>query len=165
MYELTERNISKLTPYDKNSRTHTDAQIAEISTSIAEFGFTNPVLIDGQDNIIAGHGRVLAAKFMGLEIIPCIVLEGLTEAQKKAYIIADNKLALNAGWDTALLKDELLSLAELDFDLSTLGFSGNELKEIIDGQIPPEKFREVDINVEIDYTCPKCGYEWSGEKK
>jgi ParB-like chromosome segregation protein Spo0J len=93
-------------PYARNSRTHTDEQVAQIAASIREFGWTNPVLLDEQDGIIAGHGRVLAARKLGAPTVPCIVLDGLTEAQKRAYVIADNKLALNAGWDEELLAIE-----------------------------------------------------------
>lgn len=122
--------ISHLIPYVNNSRTHTDAQIKQIASSIQEFGFTNPVLIDDQDMIIAGHGRVLAADLLNIDKIPTIKLTELTEAQKKAYIIADNKLALNSQWDESLLKIELETLAELDFDYSTLGFDSGEISNI-----------------------------------
>ena len=114
--------IEALIPYARNSRTHSDAQVAQIAASIKEFGFTNPVLIDEDDGIIAGHGRTLAARKLGLEQVPCIRLTSLSSAQKKAYIIADNKLALNAGWDDDLLKVELEDLDELNFDLTLLGW-------------------------------------------
>ena len=100
-------DIDKLVPYARNSRTHSPEQIKQIQASIREFGFVNPVLIDGKFNIIAGHGRILAAKAEGLEAVPCVLVEHLTEAQKKAYILADNKLALNAGWDMGRLKIEI----------------------------------------------------------
>ena len=119
--------IKELQAYDKNSRTHSDAQINQIVNSIKEFGFTNPVLINDKKEIIAGHGRVEAAKNLGLDSVPCVVLTGLTDAQKRAYIIADNKLALNADWDYDLLKDELDALKTDDFDLELLGFSFDEL--------------------------------------
>lgn len=102
--------IDKLIPYARNSRTHSDAQVAQIAASIKEFGFTNPVLIDGEGGIIAGHGRVIAARKLGLSEVPCIRLEHLTEAQKRAYVIADNRLALNSGWDTEMLKVEFADL-------------------------------------------------------
>ena len=114
--------LETLIPYARNSRTHSDAQVAQIAASIREFGFTNPILIDAEGGIIAGHGRTLAARKLGLDEVPCIRLSNLTDAQKKAYIIADNKLALNAGWDDDLLKVELEDLALLDFDLTLLGW-------------------------------------------
>ncbi len=120
--QIEQVSIGALIPYARNSRTHSDAQVAQIAASIREFGFTNPVLIDQGDGIIAGHGRTLAARKLGLDEVPCIRLSNLTDAQKKAYIIADNKLALNAGWDDDLLKVELEDLALLDFDLTLLGW-------------------------------------------
>jgi DNA modification methylase len=133
MRQLIEKNIKDLIPYCNNSRTHSDEQVQQIASSIKEFGFTNPVLIDEQGGIIAGHGRVMAAKKLGLTEVPCIVLDGLSEAQKKAYIIADNKLALNAGWDDEMLKVEMERLGELGFDLSLTGFDDIELSGIFDG--------------------------------
>lgn len=127
------KNIKELIPYCNNSRTHSDEQVQQIASSIKEFGFTNPVLIDEQGGIIAGHGRVMAAKKLGLAEVPCIVLDGLSEAQKKAYIIADNKLALNSGWDADMLKVEMERLSELGFDLSLTGFDDIELSGIFDG--------------------------------
>lgn len=126
--------IDRLIPYANNSRTHSDEQVAQIAASIREFGFTNPVLIDNDDGIIAGHGRVLAARKLSLEQVPCIRLGHLTEAQRRAYIIADNKLALNAGWDEELLKIELTALRdELDFDPALTGFSESELDALLVG--------------------------------
>ena len=124
------KKVNDLIPYINNSRTHSEEQINQIVASINEFGFTNPLLIDEKDNIIAGHGRLLASKKLKMEEVPCIVLSGLTEAQKKAYIIADNKMALNAGWDDELLKVELENLKELDFDLELTGFNVDELDDI-----------------------------------
>lgn len=119
--------LETLVPYAKNSRTHSDGQVAQIAASIREFGWTNPVLIDELGTILAGHGRVMAARKLGEAQAPCIVLAGLTEAQRAAYVIADNKLALNAGWDDAMLAAELQRLTELDYDTSLLGFTGAEL--------------------------------------
>ena len=124
-------SIDKLVPYARNSRTHSDAQVAQIAASIKEFGFTNPILIDGDGGIIAGHGRVMAAKSMKLDSVPCIRLDHLTEAQKKAYVIADNKLALNAGWNDQMLGLELADLQGLGFDLEMTGFSKDELASIM----------------------------------
>jgi len=121
-----------LLPYAMNSRTHSDDQVTQIAASIKEFGFTNPILIDDAAGIIAGHGRLMAAKKLKLDEVPTITLEGLTEAQKKAYVIADNKLALNAGWDTEALTAELRRLQELDFDLDLIGFDSDELAQLLE---------------------------------
>lgn len=120
--------IDRLKPYEHNARTHTDQQLDKIAMSIQEFGFINPVLIDGEYGIIAGHGRVLGAKKIGLQEVPCLFIEDLTEDQKRAYIIADNKLAEDAGWDNEILIAELEALKEVDFDLSIIGF--DDLDEI-----------------------------------
>lgn len=136
-------NIEQLLPYAKNSRTHDDAQVAQLAASIKEFGFNNPVLVDGEGTIIAGHGRVMAARKLGLDEVPAIKLGHLTENQKKAYIIADNRLALNAGWDTEMLTLEIKDLQSEDFDLSLMGFDEEELAkllepEIVDGLTDPD---------------------------
>ena len=114
---------SSLVPYARNSRTHSESQIAQIAGSITEFGFTNPVLIDKDGGIIAGHGRVLAAIQLGMDSVPCLRLSHLTDAQKRAYVIADNQLALNSEWDEEMLEAELATLGEMDFDLRLLGFT------------------------------------------
>jgi len=129
--QIVYKKTSDLIPYVNNTRTHSDEQVNQIASSIKEFGFTNPALIDADGGIIAGHGRVMAAKKLKMAEVPCIVLEDLTEAQKKAYIIADNKLALNAGWDEELLKLEIENLKELDFDIDLLGFNDAELDDIL----------------------------------
>ena len=125
--DITNVPISDLVPYARNSRTHDDAQVAQIAASIKEFGWTNPVLIDSEQGIIAGHGRVLAARKLGIDQVPCIRLDHLTEAQRRAYVIADNKLALNSGWDEELLKIEIDELRAIDFDIDLLGFNDDEL--------------------------------------
>lgn len=130
-YNISTKSINDLIPYINNSRTHSDEQIQQIASSIKEFGFTNPILIDKDNGIIAGHGRLQGAKLLNFKEVPCIILENLTEAQKKAYIIADNKLALNAGWDMELLKVELEQLKELDYNIDLLGFDEEELDEIL----------------------------------
>lgn len=119
--------VNDLIPYARNSRTHSDAQVTQIASSIKEFGFTNPILTDGTGGIIAGHGRLLAAKKLGMDTVPVIELDDLTEAQKRAYIIADNKLALNAGWDDEMLRVEFAELTEAGFDLDLTGFSLDEI--------------------------------------
>jgi DNA modification methylase len=124
-------DTSVLIPYAKNSRTHSDAQVAQIAGSIKEFGFNNPVLIDEDNGIIAGHGRVMAAQKLGLQAVPCIRLAHLTDTQRKAYVIADNRLALNAGWDDSMLTLELQELDKESFDLSLLGFEADELNALL----------------------------------
>ena len=136
--QIQEVEVSKLIPYAKNSRTHDDAQVAQLAASIKEFGWTNPILVDGDKGVIAGHGRLLAARKLGYDKVPVIELKHMTEAQKRAYVIADNKLALNAGWDNNFLALELQDLKDQDFDLTLLGFDDKELDallspEIVDG--------------------------------
>lgn len=115
-------DIVKLIPYINNAKKHSESQVTKIAASIREFGFLNPVLIDKKYNVIAGHGRILAAKKLGLDKIPAIYAEGLTEAQRKAYILADNRLGELAEWDMDLVSDELAALKELDFDVDLTGF-------------------------------------------
>ena len=119
-YKTTEQLI----PYALNSRTHSESQIAQLAASIREFGFTNPVLLDGENGILAGHGRVMAARLLKLESVPTIEISHLTGTQKKAYVIADNKLALNAGWDMDILGLEIEELKNCDFEIELLGFDG-----------------------------------------
>jgi DNA modification methylase len=143
--------LETLIPYARNSRTHSDEQVAQVAASIREFGFTNPVLIGKDNDIIAGHGRVLAARKLGLEKVPCIRLGHLTENQKRAYVIADNKLALNSGWDEELLKLELITLKEEDFNIDLLGFNSEELDalflvEQIEGKTAPDEVPELPEN-------------------
>lgn len=123
--------LAQLVPYAQNARTHSAAQVQQIADSIHEFGWTNPVLIDGTGGIIAGHGRTLAAKLLGMTEVPCIRLTHLTEAQKRAYIIADNKLALNAGWDEEMLAKELSTLVEIGYDVGRTGFDADELAKLL----------------------------------
>jgi len=129
--QIKEVEVTALIPYAKNSRTHDDAQVAQIAASIKEFGWTNPILVDGDKGVIAGHGRLLAARKLGMSKVPTIELKDMTEAQKKAYVIADNKLALNAGWDTNFLSLELQELKDQDFDLTLLGFDDKELDALL----------------------------------
>ena len=143
---VTYKRVDELIPYVNNARTHSDEQVTQIASSIKEFGFNNPILTDGENGVIAGHGRLLAAKKLGLETVPTIELAGLTEAQKKAYILADNKIALNSGWDEELLKIELDDLQLQGIDLETVGFSDEELQNII----PPPVLAEESDDDEID---------------
>ena len=124
--------IGELQGYEFNTRTHSDEQVDQLAASIGEFGFTNPLLIDGERQIIAGHGRLAAATKIGMDEVPCIVLDHLSEAQRRAYVIADNKLALNAGWDEDLLKLELSALDQIGFDLSVVGFDADEIELLLD---------------------------------
>ena len=129
---IVSRKVDDLIPYARNSRTHDDAQVAQIAASIREFGFTNPVLIDADGGIIAGHGRVLAARKLKMDTVPCIMLDHLTDTQRRAYIIADNKLALNGGWDDELLALELGELHAADFDMALLGFEAPPAVDALD---------------------------------
>lgn len=149
-YEISWRDIGDLLPYARNSRTHSDAQVAQIASSIREFGWTNPILVDAEGTIIAGHGRVMAARKLGEARVPVITLGHLTEAQKRAYVIADNQLALNAGWDADMLKIEIAELADADFDLSLLGFDDKMLASLTaeetEGLTDPDEVPEAPAN-------------------
>jgi ParB-like chromosome segregation protein Spo0J len=171
--------VDRLKPYERNARTHSTEQVAQIAASIVEFGFTNPILVDSNDGIIAGHGRLTAAQELGLKTVPVVVLDHLSDRQRKAYILADNQLALNAGWDTDLLRAELQDLAEQDFDLILIGFSDSELSSLLsdvqqlevehqDGveKLPPEKNYEGATEYSegsfqnFKHQCPRCGFEF-----
>lgn len=170
--------IDELIPYVRNARTHSPDQVAQIAASIAEFGWTNPILAD-EAGVIAGHGRLLAARQLldagqslrlpdGSPIpdgcVPVIDCTGWSDAQRRAYVLADNQLALNAGWDFEMLKVELADLDEAGFNLDLIGFGDDALKTIF-GEDPvesPEDFGEADENIDTDHECPKCGYRWSG---
>jgi len=129
--QVEQLKVGDLIPYVNNSRTHSDEQVMQVASSIKEFGFTNPILIDDDGGIIAGHGRLMAAKKLGLAMVPCIRLGHLSEAQRKAYVIADNQLALNSGWDLDALKLEIDRLGELDFDIELLGFDDDFLTSLM----------------------------------
>jgi hypothetical protein len=131
---IQQRAVTDLIPYIANSRTHSDAQVAQIAASIKEFGWTNPILVSGDDSIIAGHGRLMAARKLGMEEVPVIVLDHLSKSQQRALVIADNQLALNAGWNMDMLKAEIEDLQLDDFDLDFLGFDD----KFLDGLLGPE---------------------------
>ena len=153
-------NIDRLVPYARNARTHSKEQILQLRASLREFGFVNPVIVDKDLNVIAGHGRILAAKAEGITEVPCVFAEHLTEAQKRAYIIADNRLALNAGWDAEMLSVELADLQAADFDVSLLGFDDSELNKLLGGA---EDVKEDDFDVEGELAKPaitKAGDLW-----
>ena len=159
-------SIKDLTPYNRNSRTHSTEQVSQIAASITEFGFTNPVLIDAEGGIIAGHGRVMAAEHLGMGNVPCLRLSYLSEAQKRAYIIADNKLAMNAGWDESVLAIELGELEDLGFDLELTGFSQDEMQRINNpvDNYPESSAKEIDPDdYQMGHTCPKCGFEFDAK--
>lgn len=163
--QLTMMPIDDLIPYARNAKTHSPEQIKQLRASLREFGFVTPILIDFDNNILAGHGRVLAARAEGMREVPCVLVSNLTDAQRRAYILADNKLAENAGWDIELLKIEMQDLTEMDFDTSLTGFSMEELKEIdVSGytrsapgtgdSVEPADAREDDDDGEAPETCP-----------
>lgn len=166
--KLVWRNVADLIPYARNSRTHSDEQVAQIAASIKEFGWTNPILTDGDNGLIAGHGRLLAARKLGHKEVPTIELTGLTDTQKKAYIIADNKLALNAGWDDEMLKIEIADLLADGFTLSVLGFDTDELQKLLDvPDFEPATEEDQGKLDELDpkwIACPHCGKEFDARQ-
>lgn len=146
-YQIEYRHIDSLTPWHNNARRHSDEQVEQIARSIRAFGWTNPVLIDEEDRILAGHGRVMAARLLGIHDVPCLRLDYLDDDAKRAYIMADNQLALQAGWDIELLRSELLDLKEVGFDIDLIGFDDAELNSIFSGDVkskdsedPPAEF-------------------------
>ena len=160
--------VEALIPYARNARKHSDEQVAQLAASIREFGFNNPVLVDKENGIIAGHGRVLAARKLGLEAVPCLRLDHLTETQRKAYILADNRLAeLGGGWDEEMLGLELSDLRETDFDLNLAGFDAQTIERFLNPTEPtvdhvPETSTE-EINADsfqMECKCPRCGFEF-----
>lgn len=168
--QIEQLKTEDLLSYARNSRTHSEAQVDQIAASIKEFGFTNPVLIDNENQIIAGHGRVMAARKLKLGEVPCIRLGYLTETQKKAYVIADNKLALNAGWDDELLALEIAELKDEDFEINILGFSVEELiliNEAANKNFEPATEKEQGKLDKLDpkwICCPKCGSEFDARQ-
>ena len=156
-----------LIPYARNARTHSEQQIAQIAGSIQEFGFCNPVLIDATNGIIAGHGRALAAQRLKLESVPCIRLGHLTDAQKRAYVLADNRIALSSGWDEEMLANELSDLHADEFDMALLGFDAGELAKLLEfenkklEEAPESSATEVDPDsFEMQCKCPRCQFEF-----
>ena len=165
--QLEQIATAELIPYARNARTHSPSQVAGIAGSIREFGFNNPVLIDQDNGIIAGHGRVLAAQQLGLATVPCLRLGHLTKTQRKAYILADNRLAELSQWDTEMLALEIADLRLDDVDLELLGFDDDALVDLLgqvatDTDTSPDEFKEMDEDIDTDHECPKCGYRWSG---
>ena len=166
--KITNKKVTELIPYVNNSRTHSDEQVAQIAASIKEFGWTNPILVDGSNGIIAGHGRLLAARKLGQTEVPTIELSDLTETQKKAYIIADNRLALTAGWDNEMLTLELNDLLADGFALEILGFDAEEIEKIIkDSNFDPGTEEEQGKLDQLDpkwIACPHCGKEFDARE-
>ena len=153
-------DINKLIPYINNARTHSPEQITKLRSSLREFGFVNPVLIDREFHVLAGHGRLTAAKEEGIKEVPCVFVEHLSEAQKKAYILADNKLALDAGWDDSLLKVEMESLQEMGFDIGMTGFDEMEIANLFETDTEGEE-DNFDVDAELEKPCfSKTGDVW-----
>ena len=154
-------DINKLVPYANNARTHNKEQILKLRSSLREFGFVNPVIIDREYNVLAGHGRIMAAKEEGIEEVPCVYADHLTEAQKKAYILADNRMALDAGWDEELLSVEMQELQELGFDLGLTGFDESEIADLFDINSDEAKQDDFDVDAELEKPCKsKTGDIW-----
>jgi ParB-like chromosome segregation protein Spo0J len=164
--QVVQWDISLLTPYARNSRTHSDQQVNQIAASIKEWGWTTPVLIDEDGGIIAGHGRVLAAQKLKINLIPVITAKGWSDAKKRAYVIADNKLALNASWDEEMLRLELAELDVAGFNLELTGFTGDDLTQAMFGNdaldvTPDSSSKEIDVDdYKMGHQCPKCGFEF-----
>lgn len=160
--------INDLIPYVNNARVHSEEQILQIASSIKEFGFNNPVLIDKGNGIIAGHGRVYAARKLGLEEIPVIRIEHLSKAQKKAFIIADNKIALNASWDHEILALEFSELTSENFNVELTGFISGEIAGLTFEEkdlYPDSSTQEIDPDdYNMGHRCPKCGFEFDDDK-
>jgi ParB family chromosome partitioning protein len=154
--------VEALIPYARNARTHSDEQVAQVAASIREFGFTNPVLVSAENDIIAGHGRVMAARKLGLEKVPCIRLAHLTETQRRAYVLADNKLALNSGWDELLLENELKELSTLEFDATLLGWTQAEISNLFleKNFEPGTEDEQGKLDQKSSVICPKCTHEF-----
>ena len=154
-------DINKLVPYANNARTHNKEQILKLRSSLREFGFVNPVIIDKEYNVLAGHGRIEAAKEEGIAEVPCVYADHLTEAQKKAYILADNRMALDAGWDDELLSVEMQELQELGFDLGLTGFDESEIADLFDINSDEAKQDDFDVDTELEKPCKsKTGDIW-----
>ena len=167
-YQYSFKNLKDLTDYESNSRTHTDQQINQVAQSIKAFGFTNPLLIDDNNGIIAGHCRALAAGLLGLDKVPCVTVDGLDQHQKAALVITDNKIAENAGWDFNALKSELNFLDEVGFDLSLTGIDDQELGSLMewgDFEAGSESDQgQLDELDPIIIECPHCGKDFDRRK-
>lgn len=158
--------VDQLVPYARNARTHSEEQIASLIASFKEFGWTSPVIIDNENTVRAGHGRILAAQQLGVKNAPCIRLAHLSERQLRAYVVADNRLAELAGWDKGLLSLELSELTLEEFDFAAIGFSDEDIEQLTtfeeSNAEPPQAFKTYDKDIKTEHVCPKCGYEWNG---
>ncbi|WP_419535657.1 site-specific DNA-methyltransferase [Endozoicomonas sp.] len=157
---IEHRSVASLVPYANNARTHSDEQVTQIARSIEEFGFVNPVLVGSDDVIVAGHGRLMAARQLGMETVPVIVLGHLTETQRRALVIADNQITANSGWDEGLLKQELAELDALDFDLDLMGFSDEELEGLLLLDEPEGQTDDDEIPEPEDHPVSQAGDLW-----
>ena len=160
--QVERRPIDSLIPYARNARTHSDAQVEQLMASMTKWGWTMPVLVDERDELIAGHGRVLAGHRLGFTEAPTMVARGWTPEMVRAYRIADNKLALNSGWDEELLGLEMSELLDLGVDLTLTGFADVDIEALIRGPQPPDGFESYDETIETEHQCPRCGFQWSG---
>jgi hypothetical protein len=159
---IERRLLAKLIPYARNARIHTERQISQIAASMKEWGWTMPLLVDEDDVLIAGHGRVLAAPLLGWTEAPVMVARGWSEAKKRAYRITDNRLTELSTWDEELLGLEFADLRDFDALLDLTGFESATIDDLIAGPQPPESFSEYDENIEVEHECPKCHFRWSG---
>ena len=159
--------IERLTPYARNARTHSAAQVAQLAASIREWGWTTPILVSPDGGVIAGHGRLLAAQQLGMATVPVIIAEGWSAAKTRAYVLADNQLALQAGWDSELLALELGELGELGFDLDLTGFGSDEIAALTPSVQPEQESSAKEIDADgfiLGHRCPRCGMEFDDEK-
>lgn len=165
--KIERRKIDKLKPYPRNPKTHSPEQIDALAKIIQEFGFTRPVLIDEEDMILAGHGATKAGQKLDMDEVPVIVLKGLSDAQKRAVVIADNQASELGGWDKDLLKLELGELQRLNYDLNLTGFSPESLVSylVVPKPTPPQQFQAFDETLPTEHQCPSCGFKWSGSSE
>ena len=152
--------IDKLIPYARNARIHSADQIEKIAAAMVEWGWTNPVLIDDEGTIIAGHGRILAAQLLGITEAPVMIAKGWTDAQKRAYGIADNQLGLNSSWNRDLLAVEIQSIDGLK---GLLGFDAKDIGKMLGAVKAPDEFKAFGDDIETEFCCPRCNYRWSGK--
>lgn len=167
-YNLQRRKVSELIPYEGNAKKHPEKQINELMAMIKKRGFTAPLLITDKNGVIAGHGRLIAAKRLGHEEVPVIVAEGWTDEEVRAYVLWDNKISEGGEWDREVLLKELIALDEVDFDLSMTGFDDVDVDGLMEefGETtaaPPKEFEEYDEQIKTEHECPKCKYRWSGK--
>lgn len=156
------KRVEEIVPYARNAKIHSEDQTARLRASLREFGFVRPLLIDARGNLLAGHGTLEAAKAEGMTEVPCNLVEGLTDAQRRAYSLADNKLAELAAWDEAMAGLELEELEELGFDLALTGFTPEDI-QIGEGEAPEETGDSESTKLRKRYTCPQCGYEFNAK--